>query len=122
MVDELFTVDVLRRGIEEPRLALGDVAIEVTALFTDYVMELDSLCRVSKLVFLASLTTGVLLSYVMTGGGEEERLHLEKAERIMQTLYKVIDRLKHDKYNCQPVAEVLEEIRRDLPREEAIVR
>jgi len=82
-------------------------------------MELDTLCRVSKLVSLASLTIGALLSYAMTSG-EEERLYLEKAERIVLTLYKVIDKLKHDKYNCQPVAEVLEEIRRALPREEAL--
>ena len=120
MVDELFTVDVLRRGIEA-RLAPGDVAIEVTALFTDYIAELDSLCRVSKLASLASLTIGTLLSYATASGSEEEkRLYLEKAERIVLTLYKVIDKLKHDKYNCKPVAEALEEIRRALPREEAL--
>jgi hypothetical protein len=33
IVDELFTVDVLRRGIEA-RLAPGNVAIEFTAPFT----------------------------------------------------------------------------------------
>jgi hypothetical protein len=119
MVDELFTVDVLRRGIEA-RLAPGDIAIEVTALFTDYIAELDSLCRVSKLVSLASLAIGALLSYATASGGGEERLYLEKVKRIVLTLYKVIDKLKHDKYNCQPVAEALEEIRRALPREEAL--
>jgi hypothetical protein len=119
MVDELFTVDVLRRGIEA-RLAPSDVAIEVTALFTDYIAELDSLCRVSKLVSLASLAIGTLLSYATASGGGEERLYLEKVKRIVLTLYKVIDKLKHDKYNCQPVAEALEEIRRALPREEAL--
>jgi hypothetical protein len=118
MVDELFTVDVLRRGIEA-RLAPGDVAIEVTALFTDYIAELDSLCRVSKLASLASLTIGTLLSYA-TASGSEERPYLEKVKRIVLTLYKVIDKLKHDKYNCKPVAEALEEIRRALPREEAL--
>jgi hypothetical protein len=120
IVNKLFNGELLKRRIEESRLAPGDVAIEVTALFTDYVMELDTLCRVSKLVSLASLTIGALLSYAMTSGGEEERLYLEKAERIVLTLYKVIDKLKHDKYNCQPVAEALEEIRRALPREEAL--
>jgi len=38
MVDELFTIDVLRREVEA-RLAPGDVAIEVTTLFTDYIAE-----------------------------------------------------------------------------------
>jgi hypothetical protein len=96
--------------------------IEVTALFTDYIAELDSLCRVSKLVSLAPLAIGALLSYATASGSEEEeeRLYLEKAERMVLTLYKVIDKLKHDKYNCQPVAEALEEIRRALPREEAL--
>jgi hypothetical protein len=120
MVDELFTVDVLRRGIEA-RLASDDVVIEVTALFTDYIAELDSLCRVSKLVSLASLAIGALLSYATASGSEEEeRLYLEKVKRIVLTLYKVIDKLKHDKYNYQLVAEALEEIRRALPREEAL--
>jgi hypothetical protein len=49
-------------------------------------MELDTLCRVSKLVSLASLTIGALLSYAMTSGGEEERLYLEKAENSANTL------------------------------------
>jgi len=95
--------------------------IEVTALFTDYIAELDSLCRVSKLVSLASLAIGALLSYATASGSEEEeRLYLEKVKRVVLTLYKVIVKLKHDKYNCQPVAEALEEIRRALPREEAL--
>jgi hypothetical protein len=50
-------------------------------------MELDTLCRVSKLVSLASLTIGALLSYATASDSEEEeRLYLEKAENSADTL------------------------------------